>query len=106
GAYVPLDLSYPQERQDLILDDSRTRVIVTQPELAGRFARREARVISLGPEGEPAGGTAPAPRRRLSALRGVPAFSPDSTAYVIYTSGSTGRPKGVPISHANVVRLF
>jgi amino acid adenylation domain-containing protein len=92
GAYLPLSPEYPEERLRYMIEDSGTRVIVTQPELAARLA-------ALAPEGtvivtsEDAAGFAPA--------KGGP--TPDSLAYVIYTSGSTGKPKGVMIEHRSIV---
>ncbi|HVR11005.1 MAG TPA: amino acid adenylation domain-containing protein, partial [Thermoanaerobaculia bacterium] len=82
GAYVPVDPSYPRERQDYILDDAQVQFCLTD---AGIAERR--------PAGRRAGSSA------LTA-------EPGNLAYVIYTSGSTGRPKGVAVTHQNVVALL
>ncbi|MEA2564046.1 MAG: hypothetical protein QOH06_5550 [Acidobacteriota bacterium] len=75
GAYVPLDPSYPQERLDYMLEDSRAAV---------RLSREQV-----------------VPGERAEAPdSGV---QPDNLAYVIYTSGSTGRPKGAMNSHRGIV---
>jgi amino acid adenylation domain-containing protein len=80
GAYVPLDPMHPPERLAFILEDARTRVVVTD-------------------EGLQATGMAePHPASRSSAL-------PENLAYLIYTSGSTGRPKGVGVCHRGVVNF-
>ncbi|HEX3129221.1 MAG TPA: amino acid adenylation domain-containing protein, partial [Thermoanaerobaculia bacterium] len=71
GAYLPIDPSWPEERQRWILEDSRA---VLLSGLGGGALSREA--------GEGRGG-------------GLP----QSLAYVIYTSGSTGRPKGTELCH-------
>ncbi|HSK77696.1 MAG TPA: amino acid adenylation domain-containing protein [Thermoanaerobaculia bacterium] len=95
GGYVPLDPSYPAERLQWILEDSRAPVLVTKSNLLESLPASDARVICL--DQLPEGG--------LETSLEAGSF-PESLAYVIYTSGSTGRPKGVPIRHANVVRLF
>ncbi len=94
GAYVPLDPSYPCDRIAFMLDDARTRVILTRrhlrrslPEHRGIVCLDDAwRSIDRESEQRP-------PRAACS----------DNLAYVIYTSGSTGRPKGVGVTHGNVV---
>jgi amino acid adenylation domain-containing protein len=92
GAYVPLDPTYPQERLALMVEDSRTPVIVTQPHLLERLPEHHARVVALGNElWQKLDFLAP---ENLSGGAG-----PDDLAYVIYTSGSTGTPKGVMIPH-------
>src|ERR1700724_3253052 len=37
GAYVPLDSTYPSRRLSMLLEDSGTPVVVTQPGVAGRL---------------------------------------------------------------------
>ncbi|WP_229506533.1 non-ribosomal peptide synthetase [Massilia sp. BJB1822] len=100
GAYVPLDPSYPQERLELMLDDSAPVVVLTQQALRDRLppslpllcldGAAEAAQLALQPESDP----------ERAGQR------PDHLAYVIYTSGSTGRPKGVMITHRSVVNLW
>ncbi|HKH44008.1 MAG TPA: amino acid adenylation domain-containing protein, partial [Thermoanaerobaculia bacterium] len=78
GAYVPQDLSHPQERQDFLLRDTGAAVLITQ----GLICR---------------------PLCDLAAPTGSP--HPDNLAYILYTSGSTGTPKGVAVTQRNVARL-
>ncbi|TJZ63962.1 non-ribosomal peptide synthetase [Chitiniphilus eburneus] len=97
GAYVPLDPAYPQERLDYMAGDSGIALLLTQHDLASRFARDGAVPVlaldTLDLAAEPA--TDPA-----VAVHG------GNLAYVIYTSGSTGRPKGAQLCHDNVTRLL
>ena len=95
GAYVPLDPSYPRERLDFMLRDSRAHLLLTQHRLGLDLPSRDTQVVCLDAEGEALGG-------ETSALpeSGV---GPDNLAYVMYTSGSTGRPKGVMVSHRAVL---
>jgi amino acid adenylation domain-containing protein/thioester reductase-like protein len=101
GAYVPLDPSYPQERIELMLEDSQVPVVLTQEQYAESLPTETATVLCLD-----------------SAWSLIEAESPDNLdslaqtnnlAYVIYTSGSTGKPKGVMIeqhSLANFVQAI
>ncbi|MCG8925260.1 amino acid adenylation domain-containing protein [Lentzea sp. CC55] len=92
GAYLPLSPEYPEERLRYMIEDSRTKVVVTQPSLKHRLAElapATTRIVTLDDCDEAFDD----------------GFSPahDSLAYIIYTSGSTGRPKGVMIEHRSIV---
>jgi amino acid adenylation domain-containing protein len=91
AAYVPLDPSYPAERLDYMLDDSRASVLLTETARAGSLPGFCGRVVCV----EDQGGDAPLPAPE--------ARTGSQLAYVIYTSGSTGQPKGVAIEHRNAV---
>jgi amino acid adenylation domain-containing protein len=91
GAYLPLDPSYPAERQAYMLADSRAALL-----LDGTGA------------GAPDGFDGPVANitAELAASVSDPSTDfvdevakPGDLAYVIYTSGSTGRPKGVAVPH-------
>ncbi|PSK59678.1 MULTISPECIES: non-ribosomal peptide synthetase [Streptomyces] len=100
GAYLPLDLAYPDERLEYVLADSAPQVVLVTPEQRDRFARLldranvPARLLVLGEEPPP------------TAAEPGPAARWHDPAYVIYTSGSTGRPKGVVVPHSSVVTLL
>ncbi|GGU97547.1 hypothetical protein GCM10010211_75980 [Streptomyces albospinus] len=93
AAYLPLSPGYPEDRLRYMIDDSRTRVIVTQGHLAAQLAE-------LAPPGTRV--VTPADVRNCCTTLAPVAVRPDSLAYVIYTSGSTGRPKGVMIEHHSI----
>jgi amino acid adenylation domain-containing protein len=94
GAYVPFDPDLPRERLSYMLDDSGTRIMVTQSHLP-RFAPPATTAVQLDEFDWDA-----------VATQSCPAASPDDLAYVIYTSGSTGQPKGVRISHRSAVNFL
>ncbi|HVF91658.1 MAG TPA: condensation domain-containing protein, partial [Blastocatellia bacterium] len=94
GAYVPLDPSYPKERLQFMLEDSKARVLLTQESLAGILPRFDSTVVCLDRDW-------PAIEAEGSASPTCLAV-PENIAYVIYTSGSTGRPKGAMNTHRSV----
>ncbi|MCP4664290.1 MAG: AMP-binding protein, partial [bacterium] len=102
GVYLPLDPSYPAERQAFLLDDAGAQVLLVQRSVAGRLPAPEAhgaRMVYLdGPQA--------AAMERQPARNPELAIEADRLAYVIYTSGTTGLPKGVTISHRQVLPVL
>ncbi|MFP4347796.1 MAG: amino acid adenylation domain-containing protein [Desulfococcaceae bacterium] len=95
GAYLPVDPSYPPDRIRYMLEDSQSRLVLTETGkeamLSGLAASPEIiRVRDLDSDAaeNPA---LPVTARHL--------------AYVIYTSGSTGRPKGVLLEHRGFINM-
>ncbi|USX53632.1 amino acid adenylation domain-containing protein [Lentzea sp. HUAS12] len=82
AAYVPVDLTTPQDRADFVFSDTGVDVVVTDDYLT--HSR-----LDEAPEHRPDTHVDPA-----------------DLAYIIFTSGSTGRPKGVAVSHEHVGRLM
>ena len=95
GAYLPLDPEYPQERLAFMLEDARVPVLITQRNLAGRFAGQAPTLICLDADADSLAAENPD--------NPVPVGDPEDLAYVIYTSGSTSKPRGVLIRHRAVV---
>ncbi|WP_026736179.1 non-ribosomal peptide synthetase [Fischerella sp. PCC 9605] len=95
GAYVPLDPSYPQERLDYILSDSRVSVLLTTENLLAQLPTYGAKVICLDTQWEAISSYSQANLQSD--------VQPSNLGYVIYTSGSTGKPKGVLVTHQNLV---
>lgn len=75
GTYVPVDVSYPQDRRQYMLDDSQPAVVLTGPDANGN-------VVVNATEHK-----AKTPNRS----------DDERLGYLIYTSGSTGQPKGVAL---------
>ncbi|MFD3743072.1 amino acid adenylation domain-containing protein [Nocardia sp. NPDC058633] len=103
AAFVPLDPSYPVERIEHMLADSKApigvTVTATGDSLPGSIdwlllddlnTMRRAMLVSDAPI--------------TDAERGGP-LDIDHTAYLIYTSGSTGKPKAVLLSHRGIANL-
>jgi len=98
GAYVPLDPSYPSRRLSMLLEDSGTPVVVTQPGVAGKLPAGKWETVVLDGDGLDSDGDA--------AVLPVRNTKPENLAYIIFTSGSTGRPKGVEITHGSLLGLM
>jgi len=97
AAYLPLDSAHPADRLRFIVQDAAVRLLVTQGNLADRFAGLGARIVALDTD------EATIEQQPVQSREVKPGL--DSLAYVIYTSGSTGRPKGVEITHRNLSNL-
>ncbi len=98
AAYVPIDPSYPPQRQEFMLADSEASVLLTQKRLLGVASADGMATVCV--DGD---------RERIAARPAEPpdvVGDPERRAYVIYTSGSTGRPKGVEITHRSVANLI
>ncbi|MDK2124395.1 non-ribosomal peptide synthetase/type I polyketide synthase [Parachitinimonas caeni] len=96
AAYVPIDPDFPAERIQLMLDESRARLILGSHSALGRLALPTDVVTQPVDQIDPtAPQTAPAIRT-----------TPDDLAYVIFTSGSTGKPKGVMVRQRNAAAFF
>ena len=97
-AYVPVDITFPADRLEMVLHDVAPEFFVTLRDTS----------VSVG-EGT----------QSLSVLEIDDIFKsyqggaidssnwvkPEDNCYILFTSGSTGRPKGVPINRANIENL-
>src|SRR6185437_758076 len=90
--------SYPQERIDYMLEDSKARILITQSQVSGLFSSYEGEIIEIDREEG-------IDEEEVGNLRDI-GLSKENIAYVIYTSGSTGRPKGVMVGHNQLVNLI
>ena len=96
ASYVPIDTSYPDNRINLMIEDSNAAFFVGL-EYKKNFP---SSVISL------------IVADIIIAMASFPVepislnVTKESIAYTIYTSGSTGKPKGVQVAHYNVINLI
>ncbi|WP_281819226.1 non-ribosomal peptide synthetase, partial [Vallitalea longa] len=92
GTYVPVDINYPQERIDYIINNSGSSLILCDKDYCLDY-NPEKKYISFDiDQGED--------RNNLNKV-----FGSNEVAYIIYTSGSTGDPKGVMVEHRNIVNF-
>ncbi|MBW4506986.1 MAG: amino acid adenylation domain-containing protein [Scytonematopsis contorta HA4267-MV1] len=95
GAYIPLDPSYPIERLNFMLSDSKASVLITQEKLLKKLSLSAAKIICLDIHKDEIA--------QESQENPIITSKADSLAYIIYTSGSTGTPKGVLGTHRGTV---
>jgi acyl-CoA synthetase (AMP-forming)/AMP-acid ligase II/thioesterase domain-containing protein len=87
-AYVPLDPAGAPERNQLLINHSGIRTLIS--DCPGKDdVRFDGNVID--------------PRSATEPTQAIREIRPEDLAYVLYTSGTTGTPKGVMQTHRNVV---
>ncbi|MBC6906210.1 amino acid adenylation domain-containing protein [Saccharophagus sp. K07] len=95
AAYVPVDPSYPPNRQSYILENSQADILIVD----------KLRQDVIFPGSVVALDSLFATDDVVKPLANV-GYQPDDIAYMIYTSGSTGNPKGVVITQANLINFL
>ena len=97
GAYLPIDVDYPKDRIDYLINDSGTKLLVTLRGMEDRITQDKPLPVVFIDDCD-----------QLNCFEhpAKTAIKPGDLCYVIYTSGTTGRPKGVMLEHRNVVRLL
>ncbi|NQF12990.1 tyrocidine non-ribosomal peptide synthetase TycA [Brevibacillus sp. HB1.3] len=97
GAYVPIDIEYPQDRIQYILQDSQTKIVITQKNVSQL-------VYDVGYRGPVVVLEEEQLDSRSDSNLHLPS-KPTDLAYVIYTSGTTGKPKGTMLEHKGIANL-
>jgi len=108
AGYVPVDPTFPSDRQSYIFEQSRCQCLIIDEEnleaAKGLGVQLPRNVILIDTKSarilepvipEHALPAAIPPSQRVN--------DPDSLAYILYTSGSTGKPKGVMVKNVGVV---
>ena len=90
-ACLPLDLNYPKERLELMLEDAQPSAVLTEEQLAPTLSFSKAKLVCVDSQATEV--------FRGSQTNLKHSTTADSVAYVIYTSGSTGKPRGVLLPH-------
>ncbi len=97
AGYLPLDISYPIDRLQYMVENAQAPILLTQSSLMGYLPTAGRRVICLDQEKI----DKHYPVTNLENLG-----TPDTLGYVIYTSGSTGKPKGVAMGQRALANLL
>ncbi|PFT91988.1 non-ribosomal peptide synthetase, partial [Bacillus thuringiensis] len=94
GTYVPIDVKYPPERIQYILQDSQATVLITKVELEKEVTHYQGHMMTIEDV------------FTYASVQDIPnRNSVEDAAYMIYTSGSTGNPKGTLLKHNGVLNL-
>ncbi|CAF2107000.1 unnamed protein product [Rotaria magnacalcarata] len=97
AAYVPIDPTYPDERIEFIMQDTKAKIVIVNKKHMKRFLSYDMIKIDVDSLSATVNG-----HKKDNML---PMCSSTNLAYVIYTSGTTGKPKGVMIEHSGVINL-
>lgn len=93
AAYLPLDLTDPEDRLRYVVDDAAIRFAIVDHKTTAAASALGIEAINVKGGGQ------------ASVLPPLGKIAGDALAYVMYTSGSTGKPKGVEVRHQGVTRL-
>ncbi len=94
ATYLPIDPKYPTDRITYMIEDSKTRILLTDFQPKDMIGENTELILLKDEElykGE---------NTNLEIVN-----TPKDIAYIIYTSGSTGKPKGVMIEHSSLVNM-
>lgn len=94
ATFLPLDLDYPEDRLNYIINNSSPKVILSSKNVSCNIDVPTI-LVDLS---EDFYNTEDASNLNIS-------ITPEDLMYVMYTSGSTGNPKGVMVKHKNIIRL-
>jgi len=99
AAYVPIDIEYPKERLDYMLEDTATSLVLTQKNIAkNQLSHLKVEQLLCIDLNQTFYKNNPTDNIAIT-------IRPKDLSYVIYTSGTTGTPKGVMIEHKNLNHL-
>lgn len=98
ATYVPIDPTYPEERVQYILENSKTKLILSETKLQDKFILN-CPIINAKLDNKEIYNS-----KHTDNL--ITNFESSDLAYIIYTSGSTGKPKGVILTHKNVINFI
>ncbi|HJK86029.1 MAG TPA: amino acid adenylation domain-containing protein [Candidatus Megaira endosymbiont of Stentor roeselii] len=101
GAYVPIDPSYPDDRIEFILNDTKAKVL-----LANEINGTKLKVISETKVELIDSFSFSSVLNQEEINNPLRNITSQNLAYVIYTSGTTGKPKGVMIGHKGVTNTI
>ncbi|KAI0484876.1 hypothetical protein GGR56DRAFT_680719 [Xylariaceae sp. FL0804] len=94
AAFAAIDPEWPKNRKQIILNDTKAQIVLTQPDLVHLFDDCSAKCVLL--DWDEIHSLQAEPRNQRD---GWDQAYPSDLAYVAFTSGTTGKPKGILIEH-------
>ncbi len=95
GAYLPIELEYPKDRIEYMIQDSKVDILLTRHKLLKKITY-SGKVLDI--DDEKINSQSEENLKKVNTSQDL--------AYIIYTSGSTGKPKGVMIEHKSVTTML
>jgi amino acid adenylation domain-containing protein/thioester reductase-like protein len=106
GTYIPVDPTFPRERIEYIINDSKAALFITHKNCYPANLNISQELVIFMDDNLEVDIEQNKTSSSLFSKNTSRSISTNTAAYIIYTSGSTGKPKGVIITHANVLSLF
>jgi amino acid adenylation domain len=91
NAYIPIDIAFPSERINYMLEEAKVSHIITDSDLKNHIEVNEKK-FHLSTK-----------TFNSVLINNERMIRENNLAYILFTSGSTGKPKGVMVEHRNVV---
>ncbi len=91
--YIPIDVNYPNERIEYIVENSHAKRILTHPNALKSVKLDKNLILKIDLNDFD---------YHTETVNIDYALKENDLAYIIYTSGSTGKPKGVKVSHKSL----
>lgn len=98
AAFVPLDPNLPEQRLNLMMEDTKIKYLITNKTQIDLFPEYSGLSICIDQESADIQKESSSNPGKLSNCQNI--------AYLIYTSGSTGNPKGVMIEHRGLTNFL
>lgn len=89
GAYLPIEVSYPQQLLNSVVEDAEPVVVCTKEKFLNRFKESNVKCINM----EKWKINYSKYKSKLFTFN-PPEVKLDDMAYTVYSSGTTGKPKG------------
>ena len=94
AAYQPLDPTYPKERLNFMVKDSKAKFLIADGSLRDLLEEYDGEVLFTDEI------------EKLPAAKPTADVRPSDAFIIIYTSGTTGTPKGCVLEHHNLLNMF